>query len=118
MTETAKLGFPLAGPLTEWRYTVTRTGDEVHLSWRQLVGILMTIVVAGMGAAGVPAKFLFDQNQRIAVTETIVAAHQRAIDATQQRVATIEARDAILGRIEQHLGDIDRQLIEIKANQK
>jgi len=97
---------------------VTRDGDQVYLSWKQLSGIICSIVLTGIAAAGVPAKFLWDQNQRLTVNEQILVAHGKTIESVVLRLAAIEGRDSALVRVEQHLVDIDRQLSEIKATQR
>ena len=90
---------------------MTRNGDEVHLSWKQLVILLFGCMSPAVAFGTALAHWA----GRVQVAETVIANHNDRIESVEHRVTSIEKRDGALMRIEQHLLDIDRQLAEIKS---
>lgn len=96
------------------RFVVVRNGDQVYLSWKQLT----TLVIAAIAPAVVFTGTLWYWAERVVKVESRVEYSEKAIDAQAMRILAVESRDQTMARFEQHLVDIDRQLIEIKTLQK
>lgn len=89
-------------------------GDIVRLSWKQVATLLFGAIMPTLTFGGA----LWYWAERVVIVEQIQGYHARQIERMDGRVTAIEQRDGTLQRIEQHLVDIDRQLMEIKQGQK
>lgn len=96
------------------RIVVTREGDTVFLSWKQVALLLFGAVAPAITFGAALAHWA----GRVQVAETVLSNHAARIESTERRVSAIERRDGTLQRLEQHLIDIDRQLMEIKEQSR
>jgi hypothetical protein len=96
-------------------FLVTRAnGDIVRLAWKQVAVMLFGAILPAISFGGA----LWYWAERVVIIEQTTAYNTQRIVALEAVVASIQQRDATLYRIEQHLIDMDRQLAEIKADQR
>ena len=89
-------------------------GEIVRLAWKQVATLLFAAIMPALTFGGA----LWYWAERVVVVEAVQGYHTTYIERLDNRVTQMEARDGLLNRIEQHLIDIDRQLVEIKQRSK
>lgn len=89
---------------------MTRNGDEVYLSYKQLAMVMVACVAPAVTFSG----FLYEFSDRLTIVETRQVMYEDRIENNRLAIDKLNNHSATLERIEQHLVEIDRRLSNLE----